>query len=382
MAEFFDGPHATPKPSEGGPIYLGIKNMTEDGHLDLTQVRHIAWEDFPRWTRRVEPRRGDLVFTYEASLHRYAMIPADFKGCLGRRTALIRPDTSVVDGRFLLYQFLGPQWRSEVTRRINIGSTVDRIPLIEFPKFPIRLPPLTVQRNIAAVLAAYDGLIENNLRRIELLEEMTQTVYREWFVNFRFPGHEDIPLVDSTLGPIPDGWEASTLGKWVELAYGKALKADERRGGDVPVLGSSGVVGWHDEHLVEGPGIVVGRKGHVGSVHWVDTDFYPIDTTFYVVSQLPHHYLVHSLRQQSFINSDAAVPGLNRNQAYSTPFVVPSTNVMDRFVSRVDSMVSLIKVLQVQIANLRATRDLLLPRLVSGEIDVSEFDIDTQWLAS
>jgi type I restriction enzyme S subunit len=225
MAEFFDGPHATPAPANDGPVYLGIKNITEDGHLDFSDVRHISWEDFPRWIRRVEPTSGDLVFTYEASLHRYAMIPPEFKGCLGRRTALIRPDPAVVDGRFLLYQFLGPQWRAEVTSRLNIGSTVDRVPLIEFPSFPIHLPPLGVQRRIAAVLAAYDELIENNLRRIAIVEELAQAVYREWFVNYRFPGHDNISLVESKLGLVPDGWDVVRLedcsdklvdGDWVE----------------------------------------------------------------------------------------------------------------------------------------------------------------------
>jgi type I restriction enzyme S subunit len=160
------------------------------------------------------------------------------------------------------------------------------------------------------------------------------------------------------------------------------LKADDRIGGDVPVLGSSGVVGWHNESLVSGPGIVVGRKGNVGSVHWVDTDFYPIDTTFYVISQLPLHFLVHALRLQNFINSDAAVPGLNRSQAYFNPFIVPSVDVLHRFVEVVEPMMDLVKVLQDQIAVLQAARDLLLPKLVSGVLDVSELDIDTERLAS
>src|SRR5690606_12153042 len=129
--------------------------------------------------------------------------------------------------------------------------------------------------------------------------------------------------------------------------------------------------------LVEGPGLVVGRKGNVGSVHWVDTDFYPIDTTFYVVSQLPVLYLRYNLRRQSFLNSDAAVPGLNRNQAYSNPLLVPPAEVMDEFVGLVEPMVALARNLRDQNANLRATRDLLLPKLVSGEIDVSDLDIDT-----
>jgi type I restriction enzyme S subunit len=99
----YDGPHATPKPSDEGPAFLGIHNITEDGRRNLSEIRHIAEEDFPRWNRRVTPREGDIVFTYEATLHRYALIPRGFAGCLGRRLALIRPNPEQVNNLFLLY---------------------------------------------------------------------------------------------------------------------------------------------------------------------------------------------------------------------------------------------------------------------------------------
>ena len=93
----YDGPHATPTESDEGPIFLGIKNITNDGRIDLTEVRHVSEEDFPKWTRRVTPLPGDVVFTYEATLHRYAVVPEGFRGCLGRRVALLRPDPELAD---------------------------------------------------------------------------------------------------------------------------------------------------------------------------------------------------------------------------------------------------------------------------------------------
>jgi type I restriction enzyme S subunit len=207
----FDGPHATPKPSDEGPVFLGIKNITEDGHLDLSDVRHIAEEDFPRWTKRVQPQEDDIVFTYEATLNLYALIPNGFRGCLGRRLALVRPLPTRVVPRFLYYYFFGEEWRVTIATNIIQGATVDRIPLIRFPDFQIGLPSLPTQRKIAAVLSAYDDLIENNTRHIAILEEMAQAVYREWFVNFCFPGHEKAKFVDSPLGKIPQGWEVVKL---------------------------------------------------------------------------------------------------------------------------------------------------------------------------
>ena len=121
----YDGPHATPKLSDSGPVFLGIKNVTDDGRLDLAEIRHIAEDDYAAWTRRVEPHPGDLVFTYEATLNRYALIPNGFRGCLGRRMALIRTDPRRVDVRFLLYYFFTEEWRAVIRKNMLTGATVD-----------------------------------------------------------------------------------------------------------------------------------------------------------------------------------------------------------------------------------------------------------------
>lgn len=373
----YDGPHATPTTSDRGPVFLGIGNITDDGHLDLKTVRHISEGEFGRWTKRVTPREGDIVFTYEATLNRYAIIPKGFKGCLGRRLALIRPNPQKVDTRFLHYYFFGHEWRKLIQEKKLSGATVDRIPLTEFPTFPVVLPILETQRSISSILSAYDDLIENNTRRIEILEEMARRLYEEWFVQFRFPGHEGVGLKESELGLIPEGWELLRLGDCMELAYGKALKAQDRVPGDYPVYGSSGVVGSHCESLVEGPGIVVGRKGNVGSVFWSDVSFFPIDTTYYVRSEVPFSYVYFNLQRQRFLNNDAAVPGLNREQAYALPFLLPDQDVLSRFSSEWERIYGLLRRLERINVNLRAQRDLLLPKLISGEIDVSDIPMPT-----
>ena len=240
--------------------------------------------------------------------------------------------------------------------------------------FPILLPPLPTQRKIAAILSAYDDLIEVNTRRIAILEEMARSLYREWFVRFRFPGHEGMRLVESAVGVVPEGWEVKTLGHVVELAYGKGLKADTRLPGTVPVYGSAGVIGYHNESLVKGPGVIVGRKGNVGSVFWSGEDFFPIDTVFYVQTKLELHYVFYALQDQHFINSDAAVPGLSRNQAYLNPFLVPEQDTMTAFAEFVVPIFAQTRNLRQENANLRRTRDLLLPRLVSGEVAVGDLD--------
>lgn len=362
----FDGPHATPQESSDGPVFLGIKNITAEGRLDLSVVRHVSEQEFPRWTRRVLPRPGDVVFTYEATLHRYAIIPEGFRGCLGRRVALLRPDPDKADPRYLLYYFLSPDWRATVQPTVMTGATVDRIPLEKFPSLPARLPDVTVQRRIADVLGAYDDLIENNRRRMVLLEEAARQLYREWFVRLRFPGHEHTRVTEG----VPERWCLRRLGECLTLNYGKALKADDRVSGDIAVFGSSGVVGCHDEHLSTGPGIILGRKGNVGSVYWSHGPFWAIDTVYFVSAEQSDLYYYYALSNMSFINTDGAVPGLNRDFAYSRQVLVPPTQLRRIFLEQVAPMHAQTALLQKMDQKVRAARDLLLPRLMSGEIAV------------
>lgn len=256
------------------------------------------------------------------------------------------------------------------------GAAQPKLSQASLKRLPVTAPPYDVQARIGEAVRVVDGLIQNNRRRIEILEEMARLLYREWFVHFRFPGHEDVELVDSDLGPIPEGWTARRLGELLELSYGKALRSDDRRAGSNVVYGSGGQVGWHDKALVSGPGIVVGRKGNVGSVYWSDRDFFPIDTTYYVESALPLRFLDQLLRTLKFIDSHAAVPGLSRDQAYGLFVTEPTSDLMLRYDTAVRPMYGLRQVLSEQATILGKARDLLLPRLVSGELDVSDLDLD------
>jgi len=362
----YDGPHATPRESEEGPIFLGIKNVTPDGRLNLAEIRHVSEQDFPKWTRRVTPQQDDIVFSYEATLHRYAIIPEEFRGCLGRRMALVRPDKSKVVPRFLHYYFLSPKWRGLIESNVISGATVDRIPIKKFPDFRVTLPPFDVQERIADFLSTYDDLIENNRRRMALLEEAARQIYKEWFVRLRFPGREHTRINDG----VPEGWEKKTLGEYAPLNYGKALKADDRIDGEYPVFGSSGIVGTHEKPLVSGPGIIVGRKGNVGSVYWSSKRYCPIDTVYFVASHDSNLYLYYALNQMHFISTDVAVPGLNRDFAHSRNLLIPKTSIVHAFLKIVSPMHDQMDKLNEMNQKLRSGRNLLLPKLMNGQIAV------------
>lgn len=277
--------------------------------------------------------------------------------------------------RGYLYCFLRSDVFQSQVIQYAIGAAQANFGPSHLKRMFIPVPPLPTQRKIASILSAYDDLIENNTRRVQVLEDMARALYREWFVEYRYPGHEDAEFIEDEKGRRPADWDWVKVGDRVELLYGKALKADERKPGPYPVYGSGGVVGWHSLPLSEGPGVIVGRKGNVGAVYWSDDPFFPIDTVYYVRSNLPLHYLYFNLQGQNFINNDAAVPGLNRNQAYSLPLLVPDELTLSKFAAFVGDLFENLKNLRNRSANLRRTRDLLLPKLVSGELDVSALDI-------
>jgi type I restriction enzyme S subunit len=290
-----------------------------------------------------------------------------FQACFPDSVVGFIPDNDKSDLHFIKYSLDLMRHRFLSVSR---GTTQDNLSLDKLLSFPLLVPEVQEQRRIAGILSAYDDLIENSQRRIKILEEMARRLYREWFVHFRFPGHEDCRLVDSPLGEIPEGWEVKTLGQVAELNYGKSLKKEERLDGPYPVFGSSGQVGTHEASLTQGPGIIVGRKGNVGSVFWCEDDFFVIDTAYFVTSVLPLRFLYYLLPSLNFINSDAAVPGLSRNQAYSLEIVVPPIAVLDSFCKQAEILEGHAGLLARQIQNLRRTRDLLLPRLLSGLIDI------------
>jgi type I restriction enzyme S subunit len=212
-------------------MFLGIVCL-DNGRLDLTKAEHLTETDFSRWTRRVTPIAGDVVFSYETRIGEAGRIPPGFRGCLGRRMGLLRPKPNV-DPSFLLYAYLAPEFQETLRSRTIHGSTVDRIPLVQLGDFPIRVPPVAEQRVIGSVLAVLDEKIELNRRMSQTLESMARALFKSWFVDFdpvrakleglssglpwRVEGLFPDSLDDSELGEIPAGWRVATLSEVADL---------------------------------------------------------------------------------------------------------------------------------------------------------------------
>ena len=322
--------------------------------------------------------------------------------------------TEDVYERYIYYIMCSDEYRREVLVSAT-GTTVKHTSPDRIKQFRFFLPPLSEQRAVAHVLGTLDDKIELNRRMNETLEEMARALFKSWFVDFEpvrakmegrlsalpdgeaggqagwrrgesLPGlpaeHYDLfpdRLVDSELGEIPEGWAVRGLGDIIELAYGKALRAADRKEGPVPVYGSNGQVGWHDEGLVAGPGIVVGRKGNPGVVTWAHSDFFPIDTTFYVVPRdgnggLPFLFFALTNQNLPSVSADSATPGLNRTFAYMNKQLIPGKHVVDAFNKYASAIFSRRRHLEEESRTLTTQLDALLPGLVSGEVGMESKD--------
>ncbi len=171
----YDGPHATPPEADDGPVFLGIKNLTGSG-LEFGDVRHIAEADFAQWTRRVLPRAGDIVFSYEATLGFFAIIPHGLRCCLGRRLALIRPAMGSVDTHFLFHQFISAPFQRLLERHTIHGATVNRIALKQFPSYPVLNPPALLKAAFSATVSPLWARIHENQASAQTLATLRDTL--------------------------------------------------------------------------------------------------------------------------------------------------------------------------------------------------------------
>jgi len=308
-------------------------------------------------------KAGTLCITIAANIADTAILGID--ACFPDSVIGFIADKKKSDARFIKYMFdarLKHRYRT-----FSQGVAQDNLSQEKLLSIKFLVPEKVAdQQLIADILTSYDALIANNDRRIIFLEKYSRLLFDEWFVWLRYPSNEHNKILDG----LPIGWELAKIGQVCPLSYGKALPEPKRVHGEFPVYGSSGEVGTHNTKLVSSPGIVVGRKGNVGSVFWVDHDFWPIDTAYFVTPASVSLFCYHLLSSQSFENSDAAVPGLNRDYAHAKEIKWPPAELRDLYEQAVKPVFAQRGKLIAMNSKLRAARDLLLPRLMDGRIEV------------
>jgi type I restriction enzyme, S subunit len=306
-------------------------------------------------------KSGDLVFTHRGTIGQVGLIPKDpYSHYVVSQSGMkLTVNQLIVDPEFLLYFFISKFGQYQILKyESQVGVPSISNPLTSLKQIEVPVPPLSEQKAIASVLSSLDDKIDMLHRQNKTLEAMAETLFRQWFVE---EAQED--------------WEEGCLGDVIELMYGKGLKPELRSGKGYPVVGSSGIVGYHSEFLVERPGIVIGRKGTLGKILYFVDNFHPIDTTYYVKSKinsiglLYEYFLLKTLHFED-MNSHSAVPGLNRDDALSVEIKIAPFPKIQEFNHSIAALMTKLKANQLQIRTLEKLRDTLLPKLMSGEVRV------------
>lgn len=359
-------PWITPKDlsyHNGRYIFRGERNITEKG------LKAIG--------NRLIPK-GSLLISSRAPIGYLALAGTDLITNQGIRSLVFKPDCECVP-KFVYYLIKN---NIKIFENFASGSTFQEITGSTIGELEFIFPPLLEQRKIAEILGSLDDKIELNYRMNKTLEAIAQAIFKNWFVDFE-PFKDGLVYNKELNKEIPKGWEIVELKEILSLEYGKGLPKRERKAGNVPVYGSNGIIGWHNKPAVKGPGIIVGRKGTAGSVIWSYTDFFPIDTTFYVVPRgtiKSMVYLYFELLHQNLpkLVADSAVPGLNRNIVYLNMTVLPPENLIKRFNNLVMPLFEMMHWNTQEANTLEQIRDALLPKLLSGKIRV-KVDIENEF---
>ncbi len=362
-----DGDHQPPPKAEVGIPFVTIANMTSTNQFDFSDTSFVPQEYYDGLDDKRKAKKNDILYSVVGSFGIPVFMKEDKEFVFQRHIAILRPDCDVIVPRFLFYTMLTRDFYA-MADAAALGAAQRTVSLTSLRNMEISIPVKAVQERIVQVLSAYDDLTENNLRQIKLLEEEAQRLYKEWFVDFRFPGHEGVEIADG----VPEGWQKKKTTDLLQIRYGKDHKALEE--GNIPVYGSGGIMRKVKPVLYSGQSVLIPRKGSLNNILYVEDDFWTIDTMFYSVPLVQnvakYCYLFLSRLDMYSFNIGAAVPSMTVNILDGIDILEPSEPVLSAFEEKVGVYFAQMKNLVKQNEFASEARDRLLPKLMSGEIEL------------
>ena len=397
ICEFIvDCPHSTAKDEGAGYPLIRTPNIGK-GRFNLEGVHRVSENVYRQRNLRATPQDDDLIFAREAPAGNVAIIKNGEKFCLGQRTVLIRPNPQYVSPDFLTYFLLAPQQQYKLLGTAN-GATVPHINLPTIRELEINIPPIEIQRWIADILSAYDDLIENNRKQIKLLEEAAQRLYKEWFIDLRFPGHEHTKIVDG----VPEGWEKRKLLDSFGYVRGKSYSSkDIAEEGPVLMVNLKNIrsfggynrnaekyyVGeFKESQLLCAGDIVMGvtdmtqeRRlvGHVAIIPRLHKPtIFSMDLIKLEPKSIPKYFLYSALqyggisKQIAPLANGVNVLHLKPEAMNNLEMLVPDISLMKQYQQVFGTLQKKIEILSEQCDLAIQARDRLLPKLMNGEIEI------------
>lgn len=364
-----DCPHSTASDEGKGYPLVRTPNIGK-GRLIYDGMHRVCEDVYNKRNARAVPQENDLIFAREATAGNVALIQKGEKVCLGQRTVLIRPNQNKVNPAFLTYFLLAPKQQYNLLSTAN-GATVAHVNLPTIRNLKIDLPELPIQHRIATILSRYDSLIENYQKQIKLLEEAAQRLYKEWFVDLRFPGHENTKKVNG----LPEGWTPSKLGLLAEFKRGKTITKKDVVEGSIPVVagGLEPAYYCNKSNTAERVITISGSGANAGFVRmyfekvWAsDCSFVDTTTTQYI--HFVYCYLKDSRTMIDNLQKGAAQPHVYAKDINALRLLSPTMEVLNSFETKISKIFDTIASLQTQIPLLTEARDRLLPMLMNEEI--------------
>jgi type I restriction enzyme S subunit len=369
--------------------YLRIVDFADYG-IDRTNIKYIDEEAFEK-TKHYTIDKNDIYISIAGSIGRVGIVPDDLSGAnLTENAAKITNISGDVDHRYLMYYLHGSTGQGEITNRTG-GTSQPKLALYRIAAIDFPCPPLSIQTKTADILSAYDNLIENNRRRIQLLEQAARLLYKEWFVRLRFPGHEHTKIING----IPAGWKKKTAIEVMDVLSGGTPKTTNPAywDGDIPFFTPKDSVDYayvfETEKTITEEGLkncnskLYGRdtlfitaRGTVGKINLAQRSMAMNQSCYALIARPPlnQHFMYFALAENIEQFRSRAVGAVFDAIIVDTfkmiPFVVPDKKIIDLFTENVLPMLLQMDNLSMQNRQLNHTRDLLLPRLMNGAIAV------------
>ncbi len=393
-----DGDHQPPPKAENGIPFITISNFTNTNDIDFTNTMFVPDKYYHQLDSKRKAQSGDILYSVVGSFGIPVLIKEKHAFVFQRHIAILRPDKNKIDPAFLFYTMLNSSFYAKADA-VAVGSAQRTISLGALRNIEINLPNLSVQQRIVKVLSAYDELIEVNQKQIRLLEEAARRLYREWFVDLRFPGHEDTPITDG----IPAGWTSLALSQIFDYTRGKSYSSEELSNTDgICLINLNNVNAWggykrgvekrftgtySENHEVKSGDIIMAvtdmtqeRRlvGHVALVPVLaEKALISMDLIKITPKEPVTHYFLYSMLRFSSIAEQISQYANGANVLHLRPeniarlkAHIPSKSIMMRFEKIVANYYAKIEPLEKQILLLQEARDRLLPKLMNGEIEV------------
>lgn len=367
-----DGDHQAPKKQESGIPFITISNIDSNNRIDFTNCLYVSEEYYDAINDKRKASKDDILYSVVGSFGVPVLIKENLKFAFQRHIAILRPDTEKIFPAFMYYCILARDFYLQADS-VAIGSAQRTITLGALNNMQLSLPPLPVQQRIASILSAYDDLIENNKKQIKLLEEAAQRLYKEWFVDLRFPGHESVKIVDG----VPEGWSSDQLIKLAEFKRGKTITKSSVKEGNVPVIaGGLEPAYFHNVANTVAPVITVSASGaNAGYTALHNHNVWASDCSFIDSKICEHIYYVYNFLKTNKnmmlnLQKGSAQPHVYAKNINELILLIPEEKVLKEYSNKVEVIYKAIFHKSKQISSLREARDRLLPKLMSGEIEV------------